>query len=213
MADRRREACSMTDLAVTRGISALRPLAARNCNGCTMCCKVFEIPELNKPDGTWCGHCDAGKGCTIYDLRPQPCRDFFCTYRIDADVPEHWRPDKSHLVLKSDATGTRIIVGVDPQRPQAWREKPYYQDLKRWSANRLQAGKQVHVRHGRRTIVILPDRDVDLGVIRDDQVILSRQARTPAGAPSLELEVIAKDDPRARAGANAAAMPTALRRR
>ncbi len=170
-------------------------VAGRECGTCTMCCKLFEIRALAKPAGTWCSHCKTGTGCGVYETRPQECRDFFCHYRIDRDVPEHWKPSRSHMVLLSDAAGVRIVVHVDPKRPLAWREGQYYRDLKSWAANRLTAGKQVHVRIGARTIVVLPDQDVDLGEVGDDRAILTTSSWTPAG-PKLAFEVVPRDDPR-----------------
>lgn len=178
-------------LRVTEGTGLV---AGRGCAGCTMCCKVFDIPDVPKSAGVWCQHCAVGEGCTIYETRPQTCRDFFCHYLIDTAVPEHWRPDRSHMVLRSDASGVRIEVHVDPKRPQAWRDQPYYRDLKAWAANRLQADKQVHVRIGLRTIVVLPDRDVDLGQV-GNRYILTHKQWTPQG-PRLSFEVVERDDPR-----------------
>lgn len=179
---------------------ALKPVAGRECGECTMCCKLFAIPSLGKGEGVWCSHCTIGTGCQIYEQRPQECRDFFCHYRLDTDVPERWKPDRSHMVLVSDADGVRIIVHVDPKRPQAWRADPYYRDLKAWALNRLQADKQVHVRIGTRTIIILPDRDVDLGTVGDDKAILTHKQWTPHG-PRFDFELVAKNDPRVRPAA------------
>ena len=174
-------------------------VAGRNCDSCYMCCKLFEIPALAKPEGVWCTNCNLASGCTIYEARPQECRDFFCHYRLDKDVPEHWKPNRSHMVLRATGDGVRIVAYVDPKRPMAWRGDPYYRDLKAWAANRLQADKQVHVRIGARTIVVLPDRDVDLGDV-GDKVILTRKSWTAQG-PRFDFEVLARDDPRAKAGA------------
>ena len=47
-----------------------------------------------------------------------------------------------------------------------------------------------------RRIVILPDRDVDLGIVEDDEMIVVGEQKSPTG---LELEPvkIKRDDPRA----------------
>lgn len=165
-------------------------VAGRECGTCTMCCKMFEIPSIAKAAGEWCPDCAIGKGCTVYETRPTECRDFFCHYRLDRDVPEHWKPERSGMVMKSDAAGTCITVYVDRKTPQRWREMPYYRDLKAWSANRLTANRFLHVRIGLRIFVILPDRDVDLGNAGDKPVIARRN-----GA-ALSFEVVEKEDPR-----------------
>jgi hypothetical protein len=180
-------------------------VAGRSCDGCTMCCKLYEVPSLAKAENVWCAHCDMSKGCTIYDARPQECRDFFCHYRMDRDVPEHWKPSRSHMAMKSDASGMRIIVTVDPKRPTAWREQPYYRDLKAWAANRMPSGRQVHVRIGARTIVVLPDRDVDLGTV-GNRAILTKRTTAPDGrVVQMDFQVVERDDPRVKPTAPAPA--------
>jgi hypothetical protein len=167
----------------------------RSCDGCTMCCKLFDIPSVPKTAGAWCRHCDIGKGCSIYETRPQECRVFFCQYLLDASVPEHWRPSHSHMVVKPDPRDVRVMVHVDTGRAEAWRQAAYYRDLKSWAASRIKAEKFVYVRIGARTIVVLPDRDVDLGAI-GDRAILARKTATPQG-PRYEFTVLDNDDPRA----------------
>lgn len=50
------------------------------CVRCGECCFAFEVPEISKPDRTWCRHFERGSGsigvCKIYDSRPQSCRIF-----------------------------------------------------------------------------------------------------------------------------------------
>jgi hypothetical protein len=59
------------------------PAAGRSCGGCTMCCKVLGITELQKPVGKWCKHCEIGYGCRIYETRPAECRTFHCAWLVD----------------------------------------------------------------------------------------------------------------------------------
>lgn len=70
----------------------------RPCGGCTLCCKVLQVPSIEKTEGAWCPHCDKGRGCTVYEKRPQECRDFSCLWRLgffrDKD-----RPDKVKCVF------------------------------------------------------------------------------------------------------------------
>lgn len=89
----------------------------RECGGCTMCCKVMHVPELEKPAGTWCPHCDIGEGCGIYDERPKPCRDFECLWLqddgrvlLDAD-----RPDRIGVVfwIAKDGAMTKAEGNLD----------------------------------------------------------------------------------------------------
>lgn len=167
----------------------------RDCSDCGICCRVFNVPELNKPGGTWCKHCVGHVSCGIHPTRPQVCRDFYCFYLREPVIPDYWKPNQSHMVIVMDYSGMRTVVHVDPDHPEAWKREPYYRDLKTWSRNHIQTDRQVHVRVGTNCFAILPDRDVDLGEGKG-RMILSKKILTPEG-PSFEFELIAADDPRA----------------
>ena len=99
-----------------------------NCGGCSLCCKLLDIPELEKPANRWCQHCAPGRGCTIYDKRPQPCRDFACVWlesQHDATpLPPELRPDQCRVVL-AFAPNRRDVQGYcDPGEPDAWKAPP-----------------------------------------------------------------------------------------
>jgi hypothetical protein len=169
----------------------------RRCGACTLCCKVLGISELGKPQGQWCPHCASGRGCKIYDARPQECRTFYCGYLTwnMMDDREHWFPAKSKMVVVSEEEGTCIAIYVDPGRPAAWQEKPYYSDIKHWSVLASIQTHHVLLRIGKRTIVVFPDSEVHLGVVADDERIITFEASTPRG---LELDALKlkADDPR-----------------
>ena len=55
-------------------------MQTRECGDCNMCCKLPEIPSVNKKSYVWCNNCDVGNGCKIYKSRPQKCKDFVCLY-------------------------------------------------------------------------------------------------------------------------------------
>ena len=50
------------------------------CLDCNMCCKLPEIPSVNKKSYSWCKNCKIGEGCNIYETRPQKCKEFVCLY-------------------------------------------------------------------------------------------------------------------------------------
>ena len=50
----------------------------RACGTCTLCCKLMEVRDLGKDDGVWCKHVLQGRGCGIYQTRPESCRTFLC---------------------------------------------------------------------------------------------------------------------------------------
>lgn len=82
----------------------------RPCGGCTMCCKLPEVPDLEKPAGVWCRHCNKGKGCTIYAERPEGCRAFMCLWKVMPDFPEEMRPDKSKVLWQMTEDGAAAVA-------------------------------------------------------------------------------------------------------
>lgn len=173
----------------------------RQCGTCTLCCKVMRIEELDKPVGQWCPNCAIGSGCKIYADRPQSCRDFHCGYMFwENNIGEHWYPAKSRMVIVSELNGKRIGIRVDPSRPDAWRTQPYYNEIKAWAqATRVPEGRAdafvVTVHIGERWIWVLPDREVDVGIVADDEIVATAEVMTPSG-PKIDVVKLKKDDPR-----------------
>jgi hypothetical protein len=77
-----------------------QPIAERQCGTCTQCCIVAAIdkPEIQKAPGVACRHCRGG--CTIYETRPQICRDYHCAWRILPILPYDWRPDRCGILAE-----------------------------------------------------------------------------------------------------------------
>lgn len=163
-----------------------------------MCCKLLDVVALAKPAGRWCPHCAPGVGCGVYEDRPGECRSFRCGFLIDPALGEHWRPSRSHLMLVAEAGRNGLAVHVDPARPDAWRREPYFGWLKTRARDAARVRGQVVAYVGRRAIVILPDREMDLGPIGDDEVIATRERMTPDG-PRLEAFKLRRTDPTASA--------------
>ena len=156
--------------------------AARSCGTCTLCCKLLRIAELDKPQGVWCAHARPGQGCAIYAERPKECRTFHCGYLVAPELSEEWFPQRSKIVLMADVSGG-ITAVVDQSRPEAWREQPFYRQLKSWSRELLAANKYVVVRIGKRAIAVLPDEDFDLGPMEMDEPLVIETAPGPTGRP------------------------------
>jgi hypothetical protein len=176
-------------------IAANPIVEGRSCGTCTLCCKVMEITELNKPGDSWCPHCEPGHSCRIYENRPEECRTFYCGYLTIPALDERWKPRRSRIIVHVKEDGKQITVHVDPERPDAWREEPYYSLLKEWAGRGVKNGERIVVRVGSRFHVIFPDRDVDLGPVGDDEVIFTGERQTPTGK-KLGAFVLKKDDPR-----------------
>lgn len=70
----------------------------RNCGNCTACCFTHPVAEINKTAFSNCENCEAGKGCKIYENRPQGCRSFACQWKL-GNFHQIKRPDKSGVVV------------------------------------------------------------------------------------------------------------------
>lgn len=103
-----------------------------------------------------------GRGLRHPCHEPPSCQRFQCFWTISSTLGEEWRPDRSKLVMWSDALG-RLIVEVDPAFPNAWRLQPYYAMLKTWSDRDRPPTLEVLVRAAGRVCVIFPEADIDLG--------------------------------------------------
>ena len=84
---------AMTDIGLVPG---------RECGPCTVCCVALTIddPDLRKVQGYRCRNMLPGKGCGIYETRPQACRAFFCGWRQLKWVRPTLRPDQSGVLIR-----------------------------------------------------------------------------------------------------------------
>jgi hypothetical protein len=151
----------------------------RACGTCSLCCKLIEIEELHKPEGKWCPHCEPGKrGCLIYEDRPPSCRGFHCGWLQSDSFGSEWKPTTSKMVLAPEQmmNGDRLTVYVDPSFPTAWRNEPYHSQLTEL-ALRMAGTAQLLIRINDRVIALLPDKEVDLGLCKKDDQIITRRIR------------------------------------
>lgn len=154
----------------------------RSCGECSLCCKLAKIVELDKPEGVWCRHCAPGRGgCTIYETRPPVCRNWHCLWMLRPELGPEWQPLISKIILYHENDGKRLCVRVDPGYAENWRREPHYSQLKQCARMALEAHGQVVVYIRKRAIVILPDKDVDLGDLEvGDQIWLGAE-NSPGG--------------------------------
>ena len=176
-------------------MTATELVAGRDCDGCTMCCKLLSIAELDKPRAAGCPQCDRKRGCKIYESRPEVCRAFHCGWRRIADLDERWKPSHSKILINYEDAHKRIAVHVDPDRPDAWRVEPFYSTIKRWSGQAEAEGGTLVVWAGGRVTVVTPHLERDLGSVRDDQFILPVMTTTARG-PLRDFVLVEADDPR-----------------
>lgn len=83
---------------------------------------------LEKPANRWCVHCAIGEGCTIYEARPVPCRDFECVWlesqKEKHPLPAELRPDRCKMVLAFAPNRKDMLGYCDPATPNAWKGAP-----------------------------------------------------------------------------------------
>jgi hypothetical protein len=147
-------------------MTAAAPATGRSCGSCTLCCKVYEVPPIdNKPRGVWCRHCQPGKGCGIWEQRPEFCRDFHCHWIRDDSFGPEWKPDIAKFVMNERDSG--LIVTVDPGHPQAWRREPYLAGLRRIAFAMNQDRRAVQVMVREHLTVLTPDDEIAVGPFGD----------------------------------------------
>ena len=157
------------------------PIAARQCGDCALCCKLLAVEELAKPPHKWCEHFEPGTGCAIYEKRPAACATFKCLWLGQPELGEAWKPNRSHFVLYLDAPQKQLVVSVDPAYPSAWRQSPYLQTFRHWARRGLEEGPQIVIKVRRRIFAVLPDHEVDLGEVADNERIRLTRVQTAEG--------------------------------
>jgi hypothetical protein len=165
------------------------PASGRSCGTCALCCKVYDVPSVPKLMGKWCQHCTPGRGCGIHETRPDHCRAFHCLWMTENWLGDEWKPEKSKMVLTFDPQTHFLFVQLDPGHPAAWRQEPYLTQLKRWSAAALQQNRHVIIFLNRHATILLPDRDVTLGVMGPEQSIVVRKVQEH-GQERLDFKVV-----------------------
>jgi hypothetical protein len=133
------------------------------------------VRELAKPEGTWCAHCTPGRGCGIYERRPETCDAFSCQWLLNPYLPEALRPDRSKVIFDTDDS-RRLIVRCDPADPLAWRRPDVYPALKGFARRVWGAGRQAIAMVDRNIWIITPtdaQPDVDLGWVDPDSPLFA----------------------------------------
>jgi hypothetical protein len=167
--------------AAVSGLSEAKVVPGRECGSCTLCCKVFNVVEIGKAAGKWCSHCKPGRGCKIHDNLPNECAVFNCLWKTEPTMSMHWKPDQAKMVLTVHPETHNIQVVVDPGLPSAWTRQPYHGQLRGLSKSNMANGHLVVVFVNELATLILPDQDVELGVLTREQVVSVTQQIGPDG--------------------------------
>jgi hypothetical protein len=110
----------------------------RNCETCTLCCKLLPVVELKKTAGQVCKHQRNFKGCDIYAKRPRSCKTWSCAWLEDDSLDANFkRPDKAHYVIDPSPDYVTVLdnvtqethklpslqIWIDPKYPNAHHDK------------------------------------------------------------------------------------------
>ena len=74
----------------------------RTCGDCSQCCRILPVwvDDKFKSSGVWCKYCTQ-PGCSIYDtLIPKSCKDYFCGWIQNENIPDEYKPNLSGIVLE-----------------------------------------------------------------------------------------------------------------
>lgn len=104
-------------------------IPGRSCGSCNMCCKVLTIEELKKDAGPLCGKWCAPGGCSIYETRPQVCRDFECEWLMEREMPVKLKPNEVGTILMRDPDSEQYQAVCDPRTPNRWRHPLVFKHL------------------------------------------------------------------------------------
>lgn len=85
------------------------------------------------------------------------------------------------MVVYVEGDGSRIALHVDPTVPNAWREEPYYRQIKQWAVMAAEESQQVIIYVKNRVIAVLPNKEVNLGVMERGDHIMVAAKKTPSG--------------------------------
>ena len=123
------------ELGLRNALAHLRASTRLGCDGCTLCCELIGVPEIDKPRGDLCQHACVGEGCRLHTAlggsgQPESCEAFYCAWLSSQHLepphrmPPSMRPDRCHVVFGpcDDQVANKIYINVDPKYPDSWRE-------------------------------------------------------------------------------------------
>lgn len=72
----------------------------RTCDNCDVCCVFPRVPELSKPERTACVNCTGSRLCSIYEDRPNSCRNFECMW-LQGHFRDEDKPSISGVMVEN----------------------------------------------------------------------------------------------------------------
>ena len=78
-------------------------LLPRTCDSCHKCCDGWLYGSAHGKDfypGKPCHYLTSGKGCGIYDQRPEvPCKSYTCEWLTNLEIPNWVKPNMSDVII------------------------------------------------------------------------------------------------------------------
>jgi hypothetical protein len=97
-------------------------LSSRSCGSCTKCCEGYTSGGaygIKFGNGLPCHFLEIGLGCTIYEDRPRhPCQTYKCHWLTNIDIPEHFKPEISHIMATRRGQNYIVLTNVGPNPNQ-----------------------------------------------------------------------------------------------
>ena len=76
-----------------------------------------------------------------------------------------WKPDRARFLIRDENQLGQLCIDVDPDHPDAWRQAPYYSQIKQWSKAIWTRSGCVVIYSGDRNIVVFPEEDLEIGAL------------------------------------------------
>lgn len=120
-------------------------VTGRSCGDCQLCCKLVPVEEIGKPGNTRCRFQKSGKGCSIYEFKPDSCSHWSCAWLTGKDTENIKRPDKGHYIIDGYFTYMDLLIGdeekqfkalqiwVDPKHKQAYQDAALFKYIMKYA--------------------------------------------------------------------------------
>lgn len=96
--------------------------SSRSCGSCTKCCEGYTsggVYDHKFGNGIPCFFLEIGLGCTIYEDRPHaPCQTYKCHWLINPEIPEHFKPEISHIMVTRRGQRFFVLTNCGPNPNQ-----------------------------------------------------------------------------------------------
>jgi hypothetical protein len=103
---------------------------------------------------------------------------------------DHWKPDRSRIVITTGWNGNSLEFRCDPGQPGAWRKEPYYSEIMQLAMNARSIDGAVFVVVNESSTLVAPEGEFALGKVGPDQRIVQQFQ----GSRLVNVRLIHKDE-------------------